>query len=215
MPLQIDWYNSIIQVTSPTTAVDVQTLHDFIEDAMATPEGILYDDILIPEGKIVDPGNPGVYSQIIIKLSATWQIQFWQGSGYSRIYGGKIVGGVGGQPMKATGMAGDITVLESPVDGLAVGGAGGLTTEEHDALMAVPTAAENASAVWTDSEALLLLKSLRNKRAIVKNGSTWELIIYDDDNATPILVKALKDYAGANITDLVAGVMAEEGASSV
>ena len=120
MPLNVDWFNSIIQVTSPTTEVDMQVLHDFIEDAMASPVGLDYPAIIAPEGKIEDPSQPGVYSQIIVILYAPWQVQFWGGSGYTRIYGGKLVGGKNDQPFKATGTAGDITVLESPVDGLTV-----------------------------------------------------------------------------------------------
>ena len=120
MGLAIDWENQIIQVTSPTTQVDMQTLHDFIEDQMSSPVGLNYAAIIAPEGKIEDPTNPGVYSQIIVILHAPWQIQFWGGSGYTRIYGGKLVGGYNDQPVKATGTAGDITILESPVDGLVV-----------------------------------------------------------------------------------------------
>lgn len=128
MALQLDYFNKIIAITSPTTEVDAQVLHDFVEDGMASPIGMVSDganpsfwgDILKPEGKIEDENNPGIFSQIIIILNPEWQIQFWQNSGYTRIYGGKIVGGLNGQPMKATGAAGDITVLESPVDGLVV-----------------------------------------------------------------------------------------------
>ena len=141
MPLLIDSPNKLILVTSPTTDVDAQTLADFIEDYMATPEGLLTDgvwtgfagqgDIQNPQGKIEDPSQPGVFSQIILIIHPEWQIQFWGGSGYTRIFGGKIVGGVGDEPMKATGTAGDITVLESPVDGLAIatGGSGLSATE--------------------------------------------------------------------------------------
>jgi len=77
-------------------------------------------EILKPEGKIEDENNPGVFSQIILILNPEWQIQFYPASGYTRIFGGKIVGGVNGEPMLATGTAGDITVLESPVDGVTV-----------------------------------------------------------------------------------------------
>ena len=120
MGLAIDWGNSLIQVTSPTTSVDGQTLSDFIEDQMASPEGLNYSAIQLPEGKIEDPSNPGVFSQIIIILNSPWQVQFWGGSGYTRIFGAKLVGGLTDQPFKATGTAGDITVLESPVDGVTV-----------------------------------------------------------------------------------------------
>lgn len=138
MGMEIDWANNLIKITSPTTSVDAQTLHDFIEDQMATPRGLTEGDILLPEGKIADPGNPGVYSQIILQLNSPWQIQFWQGSGYATVYGGKIVGGLNNQPIKATGAAGDITVLISPVDGLATvieTGTSGLTEAESQALL--------------------------------------------------------------------------------
>lgn len=136
MPLQIDYFNSRILVTSPTTDVDAQTLHDFVEDAMASPEGLLYGDIIAPEGKIEDPSNPGVFSQIILIFNSPWQIQFWAGSGYTRIFGGKIVGGLADQPMKATGTADDITVLESPVDGLTVVSGSGVTQQDKDDITA-------------------------------------------------------------------------------
>ncbi len=130
MPLVIDWFNSLIKITSPTTNVDGQVLHDFIEDQMATPVGVLTSDILNPEGKIEDPSNPGVFSQIIIILNSPWQIQFWGGSGYTRIFGAKVVGGLADEVLKATGTAGDITVLESPVDGLTVVSGSGITEQD-------------------------------------------------------------------------------------
>lgn len=143
MPLSIDAFNKLILVTSPTTEVDLQTLHDFVEDYMASPVGMANDgqwpgnvpfrgDILKPEGKIEDPSNPGVFSQIILILHAQWQVQFWPGSGYTRLFGGKLVGGVSDQPIKATGTAGDITVLESPVDGVTVAVGSGVTQQDKD-----------------------------------------------------------------------------------
>lgn len=130
MPLVVDWTSNIIQVTSPTTDVDGQTLHDFIEDNMASARGSTVEDIIQPEGKIEDPSNPGVYSQIIIIVNSPWQIQFWQGSGYTRLYGAKVVGGLADEPFKATGTAGDITVLESPVDGVTVATSTSVLTPE-------------------------------------------------------------------------------------
>ncbi len=127
MPLSINSFTKIVEVTTPTTEVDLQTLHDFVEDYMASPVGLVEDgswdfrgDILLPNGKIEDPNNPGVFTQIILELNPEWQIQFYSGSGYTRIFGGKIFGGVGNEPMLATGTAGDITVLETQVDGVVV-----------------------------------------------------------------------------------------------
>lgn len=146
MPLSIDRFNKLILVTSPTTAVSAQELHDFVEDYMASPLGMVLDgtwskkgEILSPEGKIEDPSNPGVFSQIILILNPEWQIQYWAGSGYTRLFGGKIVGGVGDEPFKATGAAGDITVLESPVDGVTVAVGSGLSVEQDAKLDKIAT----------------------------------------------------------------------------
>jgi hypothetical protein len=143
MPIVLDYVNELILITSPDTEIDGQTLHDFVQDEAVTPEGSLHPyinqadpnadtEILFPDGKIEDPSNPGVFSQIILRLNERWQIQFWGGSGYTRIFGAKFVGGVGGQVMLATGTAGDITVLESPVDGVIVSSSGTWTQQEKE-----------------------------------------------------------------------------------
>lgn len=132
MGISVDFYSNIISITSPDTEIDLQTLHDYVEDerCMASPVGLGHDPIFVPEGKIEDPVNPGVYSQIILILNSPWQIQFWGGSGYTRVYGGKLVGGLSDEPIKATGTAGDITVLESPVDGITVVSGSAVTEQD-------------------------------------------------------------------------------------
>lgn len=139
MPLSIDSYNKILAITSPDTEYDLQSLHDEVQDWLAAPVGMVNDgtwnlkgEILDPQGKIEDPSNPGVFSQIILILNPEWQLQFWGGSGYTRIFGGKLVGGVADEPIKATGTAGDITVLESPVDGVTVAVGSGVTQQDKD-----------------------------------------------------------------------------------
>ena len=193
MVLVIDWGNSLVLVTSPTVTVDAQALHDFIEDAMASPVGELYEAIIQPEGKIEDPSNPGIFSQIIMVFNSPWQIQFWAGSGYTRIFGGKIVGGLADQPMKATGSAGDITVLESPVDGVTVA-TGGVLTE-----------AGIAQAVWDHATAgtliareLIIEKILRNE--LIVDPVLGTMTIMDDDNVTPFLAGPLWE----DVAELVA-----------
>jgi len=175
--MNINWEDKIIEITYPTTEVDVQELHDFIEDNMATAKGMCYSDIIHPEGKIEDPSNPGVFSQIIMIINPPWQIQFWGGSGYTRIYGGKIVGGLNDQPMKATGTAGDITVLESPVDGLTV------------ATPAAESSTDIADAVWDDNEAqawladiATLMESVSKLLGIAGENIAWSNIVHNSDN---------------------------------
>ena len=191
MPLSIDSFNKLVLVTSPDTAVNVQTLCDFIEDYMATPLGLIEDgatsfkgDIIKPEGKIEDPTNPGIFSQIIMILSPEWQVQFWGGSGYTRIFGGKLIGGVNDQPLKATGTAGDISVLESPVDGITAvveTGVSGLTGPESAQLALID----------------VLKKVMINK--FVTDPDTGILTIYDDDDIAIL-------YQGNIFEDAAAGI---------
>jgi len=172
MPLSTDWGNKILQVTSPTTEVSGQDLHDFIEDQMASPEGALYEDILKPEGKIEDPTNPGIFSQIILVLDSAWQIQFWQGSGYTKVFGAKIVGGVNDQPLKATGAAGDISVLESPVDGVTVAVGSGLDANQDTKLTRVHDLLDNIEGTYDHQEVMrILLAAMAGKLSGADTGN--------------------------------------------
>lgn len=84
---------------------------------------------------------------------------------------------------------------------ITVSSGSGLSTEEHDHLLALDTD--------------YLEKIINNKKELKKNGSTWELVIYDNDDVTPILNKEMKDKDGLDITDLTAGILAQELANSV
>ena len=161
MPFQLDYFNKLILVTSPQVTATVQDLSDFIEDQMAAPEGLVSDginwdfkgDVARPEGKLEDAGNPGVFTQIILAINPDWQIQFWGGSGYTRITGGKMIGGLAGEVMKATGTAGDITVLETQVDGTFVSAGSGMSVSESLQLQQVH--GQVVRCVFVDTEQLV------------------------------------------------------------
>lgn len=94
-----------------------------------------------------------------------------------------------------TELAPEMAMLDAPVSGVP-------------AAVRVELAPELAGVIF-------LLKSVKNKREIKKIGSAWWLLIYDDDGATVILQKELRDFDGAAITDLTAGALAQELASAV
>lgn len=73
----------------------------------------------------------------------------------------------------------------------------------------------SAADVWADSDAVFMLKIITNKKSLIKTGAVWQLIIYDNDDTTPILTKDLKDKNGININDIAAGILAQELKSSV
>ena len=204
MGLAIDWYNSIIQVTSPTTQVDMQELHDFIEDEMASPVGHGYPAIIAPEGKIEDPSQPGVFSQIIVILYAPWQVQFWGGSGYTRIYGGKLVGGKNDQPFKATGTAGDITVLESPVDGLTV-------LSDQSSLLQPEDIAAVAEAVWDEPLSEHIVVGTTGELMNMVDRLHVNKFLWDNTNARFELYTQADILVGYLNTQVIDGVISRSG----
>jgi hypothetical protein len=190
--LAIDWTNHQILVETPQTTVLVQDLIDFIREQEETDRGIAEDQIATASGK--EELGTDVYVGISVNLIDPWQIKFWPGNYIATVKGGNLVGGVAGDPV-AYSAGVQVLIIQSAASTI-VDGSGGLTTEEHDAV-------------------ILGSKVVKNKKELKKNGSVWELIVYDDDGTTPILNKALKDKDSANITDLVSGTLAKELASSV
>jgi hypothetical protein len=69
------------------------------------------------------------------------------------------------------------------------------------------------SSIEPDNDGIAFLaKITRNKRVITADK---KIVVYDDDDTTPILEKQLADKDGSAIADLAAGVLAQEGKSSV
>jgi len=66
----------------------------------------------------------------------------------------------------------------------------------------------------SDVDMELLLSYIKNKKVIKKTGSVWSLKIYNAAGNDFILTKELKDKDGNNITDIAAGIMAQELANS-
>ena len=100
----------------------------------------------------------------------------------------------------------------------------GLSTEEHTQLMSLPGLAEieastvlakEATVLYVSDVVVLLKTFVTNKKYLQKTGLTWYLIIRDSSDNNDILNKALKDKNGDNITDIQAGILAQELASSV
>jgi len=173
MPFILDYDNKILQITTPDNNVKGQDLHDFVEDEGATPYGMAYPDdgtypewqgILRPEGKIdVDPITPGVkFSQIILLIHPLWQIQFYSGSGVSRLTEATIVGGVSNNPVKASGNGADITYFVSPVDGAVVVTTGGsLSVADLDNIAEYVWAKPKSEITTVGSIGVYVLKKLQ------------------------------------------------------
>ena len=95
------------------------------------------------------------------------------------------------------------------------GNAAGLITVVSGSGVTSQDKIDIADAVWDHADGDFMVKIIKNKKSLEKTGAVWELIIYDDDNTTPIMQKDLKDADGNDITDLAAGVLAMELKTSV
>lgn len=82
---------------------------------------------------------------------------------------------------------------------------------------AIPTLAEmeGSTILAKEASSLFLKKCIKNKKKILVIAGVLYLIIYDDDDTTEILRKAIKDFAGADVANPAAGVIAFETKTTV
>ena len=117
MGINVDYYNAVIYVTSPTTSVTIQQLVDAIRQAEDHPEALSFgweaksvaDGFCDAEGK-VDVGS-GYLSPTTITLPDNWYVEFWDGVGLGQVVGGNITGGASNRPVRAATSSAD-TVLQ-------------------------------------------------------------------------------------------------------
>ena len=72
-----DYVNSLINVLSPQTTVDLQDLYNAIISEQATAQGMSYPPLASASGK--ENLSTGVQVGITVQLSPTWQLKFYPG----------------------------------------------------------------------------------------------------------------------------------------
>lgn len=107
------------------------------------------------------------------------------------------------------------TNVDTLVTNLAV--VDGIVDDIKAEVLTHPTLAEiEASTVLAmDTDIQFLVNVIKNKKEIRKESSTWYLCVRDSGDSSDIVKKAVKDSSGADITDIAAGQIAKELASSV
>jgi hypothetical protein len=117
MAINVDFYDKIVYITSPTTDVTVQELIDAIREAEDTPEGMafggevagLVDAIADATGK--DEIGTGISTGITMTLKSDWYIEFWDGVNLGTVSTGNIAGGLGDRPVRATVSSADTALV--------------------------------------------------------------------------------------------------------
>lgn len=146
MAITFDYALHLINITSPQDTLSCQQLLDAIRAEEATATGIRYEPIATASGK-EDLGS-GVSVGMTVNLIDPWQVKFWSGNYIAKVAGGNLVGGVAGDPI-AYSAGVQVLLVQSAASTIVTTSTGsGLSAEEHDKLMAVPTAPTTAAAVW-------------------------------------------------------------------
>jgi hypothetical protein len=145
--IEFDHTQHLINIMSPQNTLSCQDLLDAIRTEEASATGINYPQIASASGK-EDLGS-GVNVGMTVALIEPWQVKFWAGNYIAKVAGGNLVGGLGGDPI-AYSAGVQVLLVQSAASTIVTQSTGsGLSAEEHDALMAVPTAPVNAAAVWS------------------------------------------------------------------
>lgn len=125
MGINVNFYDKIIYITSPTVTVTVQDLVNAIREAECTEEGMGFAAIIDATGK--DDLGGGVSTGITMTLNSLWYIEFWSGvSPRGVVKDGNVVGGLSDVPVRAASGSGDTVLQLGAVDTtIAEGGGSG------------------------------------------------------------------------------------------
>ena len=147
MGIEFDHTNHLINITSPQNTLSCQELINAIREEEASSTGIVYPQIATASGK--EDLGAGVTVGMTVNLISPWQVKFWAGNYIAKIAGGNLVGGLSGDPV-AYSAGVQVLLVQSAASTIVTQSTGsGLSAEEHDALLAIPSAPVNAAAVWS------------------------------------------------------------------
>jgi len=126
MAIEVNFYDEIIYITSPTTSVTIQQLVDAIRAAEDTVDGMAFggevknvaDGVADAEGK-VDVGS-GYLNPTTLTLHDDWYIEFWDGVGLGQVVGGNITGGLSSRPVRAASGSADTVLVLGAERGIEV-----------------------------------------------------------------------------------------------
>jgi hypothetical protein len=145
MGINVNYYDKIVYITSPTTDVTVQEILDAMRAAEDSSVGLAFggpvksvtDGFVDGEGE-ADVGG-GYTNPLTITLDANWYIEFWDGVLLGTVGGGNISGGKDGRPVRAEVGSADTVLVVGAERGIQVGS--GVTQTDIDDI---------ADAVWDE-----------------------------------------------------------------
>ena len=171
MAIAVNYSTEQIDITDPTTSVDVQDLVDTIRAAEATEEGIVHAHILEAAGK--DDLGDNISVGITAELQNDWQVKFADGMGRVTIHNGNLIGGLSGDPIAIT------------------------TGVNVKQIMCADATIITPEAEWTASEKSDLIASMSRALGLSFENSYRHSITYDATDTDKVLTEQLDVYDGA------------------
>jgi len=197
MAYVFDFQNTLIEITSPQTDVDIQELIDEIRAAEASNEGMAFSKIANAAGK--ETLGPGVTVGITVELQNGWQLHFWEGAYVANIGGGNLVGGPAGNPIAYTHDVQVVLVQSANATIVSTGGSA-LTQEEHDELFNVADnvwdaqTADHTVAGSTGKALGDLLVSIGDSLGVSGENTKWSGMAFDsNDNLISAVITQYTD----------------------
>lgn len=129
MGINVDYYQEIVFITSPTTNVTVQEVYDAMRAAEDTPEGTAFGGPVksITDGFVDGEGEAdvgaGFTNPLTITLDSNWYIEFWDGVSLGIVADGNIAGGAGSRPVRCAVGSADTALVLGAERGIVAGGA--------------------------------------------------------------------------------------------
>jgi hypothetical protein len=145
MPIDVNYYDKVVYITSPTASVTVQELVDAMRTAEDSVEGMQFGDpvksvvsgFVDAEGKATLGG--GFSTVITMTLDSDWYIEFWDGVLLGQVADGNVVGGKDSRPVRAALGSADTVLVLGAERGVIT--AGGVSQSDIDSM---------ADAVWDE-----------------------------------------------------------------
>jgi hypothetical protein len=135
----IDFTNQEINVGSGFDTLEVQEVNDAIREAEASAIGCAFSSICDTSGKESLDVTNGVTVGITLELLESWLIYSEKTSGTFRVIGGNLLQSGGGDPFKPNPLVTYINIQSAASTIVQVSTGSGLSTAEHNQLMAIPT----------------------------------------------------------------------------
>lgn len=137
--IEVDFTNNEINCSNDIDTLLVQDLNNVIREAEASPIGMCFDTICNTSGKEDLDVDNGVQVGITLELLGNWLVYSEKTSGRFRVTGGNLLRSDGEDPFKENTLVSYVNIQSAASTIVSVSSGSGLSTAEHNQLMALPT----------------------------------------------------------------------------